>query len=357
HGGGALVVPMVQGWALLPLDPMVLSVNLKGALSKTNIRVNVPSNFTIAISTQEGVLQNAAERLLGLSDQQRADLGQELILGQLRLVVASLTIEEINQDREKFLNLIAENVDTELHKVGLEVINVNITDITDESGYIQAIGRKAAAEAIAQAEVDVAEQERMGAIGVETARRDRAVAVSERQAESLSGQKQAERTQRIQMAAADAEAVGGENTAEARMAESAADLEVMRKEAERTQRIRVAAADAEARVGENLSLQNIAESAAKLEVRRAEASRLGRLAEASADRDVARLRKEAEVAQLEATVLAKQEVERRKVEIDAPPGAPSEPRLPRRSPPCAAPPPAWRVRWPPAAPPLPPCAA
>ena len=277
HGGGAFVVPMIQGHAHLPLEPMTLGVNLRAALSKTNIRVSVPSNFTVAISTKAGVLQNAAERLLGLRPQQISELAQEIIFGQLRLVVASLTIEEINQDREKFLKLIAENVDTELNKVGLEVINVNITDVTDESGYIQAIGQKAAAEAIAQAEIDVAIQQRKGAIGVESAKRDRAVAVSEQQAQAEAGQKAAERNQRIQVAAANAEAVIGENTSNA----------------------------------------HIADSAAQLEVKRAEATRLGKMAEAGAERDVLRVQKEAEVARLESVELAKQEVEKRKAEVQA----------------------------------------
>ena len=277
HGGGAFIVPMIQGYAMLSLEPMTLGVNLRGALSKTNIRVNVPSNFTVAVSTRPGVLQNAAERLLSLAPKQIAEVAAEIIFGQLRLVVASLTIEEINQDREKFLNSIAQNVDVELHKVGLEVLNVNITDITDESGYIHAIGKKAAAEAVAQAEIDVAQQERTGAVGVETARRARAVAVAQQQAESSSGQK----------------------------------------EAHRDQRIRVAAADAAARTGENTAAVEVADSAAQLAVKRAEAARLGQVAEAAAERDVLRVRKEAEVARLEVQELAKQEVDKRRTEIAA----------------------------------------
>ena len=277
HGGGAFIVPMIQGYAFLPLEPMTLNVDLRGALSKTNIRVNVPSNFTIAISTKDGVLDNAAERLLGLSHAQLVAQAQEIIFGQLRLVVASLTIEEINQDREKFLNLIAQNVDAELNKIGLEVINVNITDVTDESGYIQAIGQKSAAQAIQQAQVDVAEQERQGAIGVEGARRQQVVAVSQQRAEAAVGQKDADRMQRIQVAAANANAVGGENDSRAQ----------------------------------------IAESEARYQVRRAEAARQGKMAEANAERDVLRVQKEAEVARLEAGELARQEVEKRKAEIEA----------------------------------------
>jgi flotillin len=77
-------------------------------------------------------------------------------------VIATLDIEEINQNREKFLAQINENVTTELNKLGLTLINVNIKDLTDESGYIEAIGKKAAAEAINQAKIEVSNQEKFG---------------------------------------------------------------------------------------------------------------------------------------------------------------------------------------------------
>ena len=96
----------------------------------------------------------------------------------MRLVIATLTIEEINQDREKFLDLVNKNVNFELNKVGLYMINVNIRDITDESGYIEALGKKAAAEAINQAKVDTAIADREGSIGTANADREREVAVS-----------------------------------------------------------------------------------------------------------------------------------------------------------------------------------
>ena len=100
-------------------------------------------------------------------------MAKEIIFGQLRLTVASLTIEQINQDRESFLESIRKNVEPELNKIGLYLINVNITDITDESDYIDSIGKKAAAEAINQAKVDVAEQEKHGAIGEAEASREK----------------------------------------------------------------------------------------------------------------------------------------------------------------------------------------
>jgi len=178
HGGGVFVVPLLQDYAYLSLEPMTIEIDLTSALSKKNIRVNVPSTFTIGISTEPIIMNNAAERLLGLMEQEINDQARDIILGQLRLVIATLSIEEINQDREKFLDLVNKNVDMELNKIGLQVINVNIRDITDESGYIEALGRKAASEAINQAKVEVAEADRSGEIGQATANRDQEVQVA-----------------------------------------------------------------------------------------------------------------------------------------------------------------------------------
>ena len=155
HGGAAFIWPVIQDYGFVSLRPMQLDVNLQNALCRQNIRINVPSVFTVGISTDESLMGNAANRLLGLRQESIADLAKDIILGQLRLVIASMTIEQINADRETFLRNVEENVADELNKIGLHLLNVNITDITDESGYIDAIGKRAAAEAINKARVDV----------------------------------------------------------------------------------------------------------------------------------------------------------------------------------------------------------
>ncbi|MDX1348922.1 MAG: SPFH domain-containing protein [Putridiphycobacter sp.] len=211
HGGGAFIWPIIQDYEYLDLTPISIEVNLTNALSKQNIRVNVPSRFTIGISTEPTVMQNAAERLLGLSGEATKELAQEIIFGQLRMVVASMDIEEINSDRDKFLTHITHNVEVELQKVGLKLINVNITDIHDESGYIEALGKEAAAKAINDARISVSQKNRDGSIGEANAMQD----------------------QRVQVAAADAMAVEGENNAKITMANSNATRRSKEAEAER----------------------------------------------------------------------------------------------------------------------------
>lgn len=321
HGGGQFVIPLIQDFTYLSLEPITIEIELKGALSKKNIRVNVPSTFTIGISTEEVVMHNAAERLLGLDDGAISHQAKDIILGQLRLVIATLAIEEINQDREKFLNLINQNVTTELHKIGLDLINVNIRDITDESGYIEAIGKKAAAEAINQAKVEVAEQSKYGAIGEETAIREQDISVADQKAQSVVGQRQANTEQAVKTAKLDAEASIGEEQAETqRMVQTAklqTESQIGQKQAELEQRVKVAIFEADAIKGENKSKAQVANFNAELLKAEAEAKRLGETAEAAAARDVLRAEKEAEVAKLEKTELAQEEVDKRKVEIKA----------------------------------------
>ncbi len=211
HGGASFIWPVIQNYAFLDLTPIPIEINLRSALSKQNIRVDVPSIFTVGITTEPGVMTNAAERLLGLSQEEISNLAKDIIFGQLRLVVATMDIEEINSNRDLFLEAVSSNVEAELKKVGLKLINVNVTDINDESGYIEALGKEAAAKAINDAKKSVAEKNRDGSIGEAYALKD----------------------QRIQVADANANAVDGENIATIQIAQSNAERREKEAAAER----------------------------------------------------------------------------------------------------------------------------
>ena len=210
HGGAAFVLPLLQDYEYLDLEPFVVPIDLDNALSQENIRVSVPTTVTAAISNQPGIMQNAAIRLLGLSRDQIQSQAQDIILGQMRAVIATMQIEEINQDRQAFMTKVNDAVSTEMEKIGLAVINVNIKDLDDESGYIKAIGQKAAAEAINQASIDVAEQERHGQVGVAERARDRRREVAAAESEADVGEAEATRNRRRQVAALESEAEIGE---------------------------------------------------------------------------------------------------------------------------------------------------
>lgn len=217
HGGAAFIWPVIQSYEYLDLTPMSINVDLTNALSHQNIRVDVPSRFTVGISVEPGVMQNAAERLLGLRLNEIQELAKDIIFGQLRLVIATMDIEEINTDRDKFLEAVSHNVETELKKIGLRLINVNVTDITDESGYIEALGKEAAAKAINDAKKSVAEKTRDGSIGEAIAMKDQRISVAESNAAAIAGENES----KAQIAMSDA--VRREKEAEAQRRAIAAE--------------------------------------------------------------------------------------------------------------------------------------
>jgi flotillin len=231
HGGLAIIWPLIQSYDYLDLEPFVVPIDLTNALSRENIRVSVPTTVTAAVSNQRGVMENAAIRLLGLTRKQIQDQAQDIILGQMRAVIATMKIEDINRDRQAFMGAVNEAVMGELEKIGLAVINVNIRDIEDESGYILALGRKAAAEAINQANIDVAEQERTGQTGVAERKRDTRVAVAAANANAEIGEATATRDKRQQVAALEAQAVSAETEAEVKKAAYHANQKVAEEEA------------------------------------------------------------------------------------------------------------------------------
>ncbi len=266
HGGAKFIVPVMQSYEFLDLTPISISVDLKNALSRQNIRIDVPSRFTVGISTECGIMQNAAERLLGLKLSEIQELAKDIIFGQLRLIIATMDIEEINTDRDKFLEAVSRNVEVELKKIGLRLINVNVTDISDESGYIVALGKEAAAKAINDAKKSVAEKERDGSIG----------------------QANAQKVQRIQVSEADSVAIQGENAAKAEIAMSNAALREREAEA-----------------------QKIAVTAEKIQAAKA-------LEESySAEKAAELARSEREKATLEADIIVQTEIKKRQLELEA----------------------------------------
>jgi len=299
HGGASFVWPVIQDFAYLSLTPIPIDIQLRGALSQQNIRVNTPSTFTVGISTEPGVMENAAERLLGQSMAQIQELAKDIIFGQMRVVIATMPIEEINADRDKLIANIANGVEVELRKVGLRLINVNVQDITDESGYIDALGREAAARAINEAKVKVSLQERDGDIGAA----------------------EADREKRIQVAAAQANAVQGENEAAVQIANSNAARREREAEAQRlaTAAEKVAAAKAleEAYASE--------ESAERQRAKRDEASQMANIIveaeiekkkiEVLAEAEKIRVRLAAEADRLKIELQA--EAEKRRMELTA----------------------------------------
>ena len=365
HGGATFVWPIFQNYSFLDLTPFTLQLDLRNALSKQNIRINVPSSFTVAISTETDVMQNAAERLLNKPLNYIMNLTQDIIIGQMRLIIATMDIEELNTQRDKFLSAVQRNVESELKKIGLNLINANITDIRDESGYIDALGKEAEAKALNEAKRNVAEKNREGNTGEKeekmkealeiaekdkkwregVAKQDAEAVAAEKQAEtekreavakanalSITAEKNAEQQARAAIANANAAAIAAEKKAEQEQRASVAAANAAaisaEKDAERAQRQRVAAANAEAVSAENEAAAAIALSEAKRREAEAEASarafsaekvqKANALAASYAAEQKAELaRAERQKATMQADILVQAEIEKRKIEIAA----------------------------------------
>jgi flotillin len=276
-GGAAFIWPVIQDYQFLDLTPISIDVDLRGALSRQNIRVSVPSRFTVAVSNEPGVMEVAAERLLGKTPDEVRETSKDIIFGQLRLVVATMDIEEINSDRDKFLTNVSSNVGSELKKIGLTLINVNVTDIQDESGYIEALGKEAAAKAINDAKQSVAEKNRDGSIGEANANKEKRISVSAADAIAKVGEAEAQ-----------ANATNGENEAAVRIAISNAERRLKEAEA-----LRKATAAEKIQAANSLQEAYLAEKEAEL----ARAAR--------------------EKASREADIIVQAEIAKRRIEIDA----------------------------------------
>lgn len=327
HGGGAFIWPVIQDYAFLDLKPLSIEANLTNALSRQNIRVDVPCRFTIAISTESDSMNTAAERLLGLTSEQIQELAKDILFGQLRLVIATMTIEEINSDRDKFLDNISKNVDSELKKIGLKLINVNVTDIKDESGYIEALGKEAAAKAINEAKISVAEQEKIGETGkaladrekdtqiaethrdrdvkIANTQKDKEISIATAVKEETIGKAEAQRDTRVKTSEANAIAIQGENEAKIAIAQS----EALRREKE-AEALRLALASEKVQQAKALEEAYLAEQ--KAELARSERERSTQIANIVVPAEIAKKR-----AIIEAQAAAETIRENAKGEADA----------------------------------------
>ena len=305
HGGGAFIWPVIQDFAFLDLKPLSIEANLTNALSRQNIRVDVPCRFTIAISTESDSMNSAAERLLGLTSEQIQELAKDILFGQLRLVIATMTIEEINSDRDKFLDNISKNVDSELKKIGLKLINVNVTDIRDESGYIEALGKEAAAKAINEAKISVAEQDKIGETGkaladrekdtqiadthrdrdvkIAITQKDKEISIATAVRDETIGKAEAQKDTRIKTSEANAVAIKGENEAKIAIAQSEANRR--EKEAEA---LRIALASE--KVQQAKALEESYEAERKAELARSERERSTQIANIVVPAEIAKQR-------------------------------------------------------------------
>ena len=316
HGGAAFVWPIIQGYEFLSMKPLQIDCKLTGALSAQNIRVDVPTTITVAISTDPEVMQNAAERMLGLTMDDKQNLITDVVYGQMRLVIADMTIEELNSDRDKFLSKVKDNIDTELRKFGLYLMNINISDIRDAANYIVNLGKEAESKALNEAQANIEEQEKLGAIKIANQIKERETKVAETRKDQDIAIAETKKQQEISVANADKERIS-----QVAFANADKESQVAKAEAEKNIRIEQANTEKESRVAELNSDMEIkqAEAAKKAAIGRNDAQKEVALSnaelavtQANADKQAGEAAAKSEAAVQTAREIAQKEVEEAK---------------------------------------------
>ena len=159
-GGRTLRIPIIEGVQHMNLETFPIEISVKNAFSKGNIPLYVEAIANVKIASEpETTFNNAVERLLGKTETEIQQLAKDTLMGNLRGVLATLTPEEVNEDRLGFAKALAEDAGEDLAALGFHLDVLKIQNVSDERGYLEAIGRKRAAEAVRDAEIAEARAE------------------------------------------------------------------------------------------------------------------------------------------------------------------------------------------------------
>jgi flotillin len=145
HGGRGLRIPLLERVDSLELTNMVITVGVKGAYSKGGIPLNVESVANVKVASEEPILGNAIERFLGKPRAEVVRVAKETLEGNLRGVLATLTPEEVNSNRARFAQSLLQEADQDLQKLGLVLDTLKIQSVSDDRGFLNALGRKQSA--------------------------------------------------------------------------------------------------------------------------------------------------------------------------------------------------------------------
>lgn len=270
HGGGTFVWPVIQDYKVMSLAPLQIQETIDGR-SKENINVHIPITLTTSIGTSEVLMQNAASRVLSLNRAQQVDLLKDILIGEVRNLIANLTVVQLKEDRDAFLGQAKEQIDPELNKLGFEITNLNSADVKDDAQILDSLSKRASTEAKAKADADIAEQEKIGKIKVANTKKEEAIALAEAEKEqqtTVSETNQAKETK-----VAEINRIKAEQLAETKRQQTIALRETSKKEAVQ---------QAEIAKDEETSVANLA-TEQETAVAEAEAVKIANVAKAKAD--------------------------------------------------------------------------
>ena len=158
HGGRTLRIPIVERVSRIDLTTIPIEVTVRNAYSRGGIPLIVQGIANVKVSARDPVSHNAVERLLDKPFDELMHIAKDTLEGNLRGVLATLTPEEVNEDRLKFAQRLIEEADEDLKKLGLELDTLKIQNVTDEVNYLDSIGRQQTAEILKKARVAEAQR-------------------------------------------------------------------------------------------------------------------------------------------------------------------------------------------------------
>ncbi|MCB0289701.1 MAG: flotillin [Calditrichaeota bacterium] len=306
RGGRAIRIPILEKAARMSLEAIPIELSVKNAYSKGGIPLNVEAIANIKINSNEPSFGNAVERFLGKPLTEIHKIAKDTLEGNLRGVLATLTPEEVNEDRLKFAQSLIDEADSDLNQLGLQLDTFKIQNVSDEAGYLDSIGRRKTAEVISEARraeaIRAAEAEETEAQSRRQAEIAKAKAEQDIKSAQIDAEKEVKTAQAIASAAArKAEA---EQQAAAEAAEAAAQQNAEVAKAKAQQEIRTARiqADREVQVNDAVAQQTIETEKNNLRIKKAELEREAIIKE-----------KEAEVAGEKARAKYEQEMEEERI--------------------------------------------
>jgi flotillin len=312
-GGGSLLWPIVEHLQIMSTGAFQAKIDEQNIPNVDNVKISVKGVATCKLSSIPEDLYSAAMAFLGKTDAEIEDYVRNILMGHLRSIIGKLSIDEILRKRDTFNKQVVEESTEELKRLGVQVITLVIQEVTDAHGYIDALGRKAVAEAIRDADIKVAQAKAETQKKVSEAEREAAVVTAQNEVQTAEAQRdrdvkkaqfkvaadteKAKADQALGIATADQEKTLRVKQAERDAAEKEAQIKVQEKEAERKQQELTA------------TVVRVAEAAKQKAIIEAEASKQAVVVRAEGDKTAATLSGEGEAAKIKAVLVAKAEGE------------------------------------------------
>jgi flotillin len=318
-GGGRIILPFVESYQEMSTAAFQTDIDEKGIPNKDNVKINVKGVATCKISSVPEDLINAAQAFLGKGSDEIKMFVQNILKGHLRSIIGKLDIDSLLRERDQFNRQVVEESSEELKRLGIQIITLVIQEVGDEYGYIDALGKRAVAEAVRDANIKVAEADRDAAIKVSTAQREAATVRAGNEASIAEAEmgrdikkaefkvktdtKRAEADKALDIALADQEKTLRVKQADRDAAEREAQIKVQEMEAVRKQReleasvVKQAEAERQRRVIE-------ADAAKQQKILEAEAEMQRLMKEAEGRKNADTFIGEGEAARTRATLLA-----------------------------------------------------